>query len=104
MFKNIIVRRPGKSICDGITSAPELGKPNYELAMKQHDAYISALRKCGCEVTVLEEMEEFPDSCFVEDIAVLTKNVAIISRPGAETRRRESEYMVDTIKKFYPED
>ena len=104
MFKNIIVRRPGKSICDGITSAPELGRPDYELAMKQHDAYISALKKCGCEVTILEEMEEFPDSCFVEDTAVLTKNVAIISRPGAETRRRESEYMVDTIKKFYPED
>lgn len=103
MFKNIIVRRPGKSLCDGITSAPELGKPDYEVALKQHDNYIEALKKCGCEVTVLEAMEDFPDSCFVEDTAVLTKNVAIISRPGADTRREESKYIVDTIKEFYPE-
>ncbi len=104
MFKNIIVRRPAKSICDGITSAPELGKPIYEKAIQQHDDYIAALKKCGCEVKVLEALEEFPDSCFVEDTAVLTPNVAIISRPGAESRRNETEYMIPTIKEFYPED
>ncbi len=104
MFKNIIVRKPSKSIIDGITSAPELGKPNYELAMQQHEKYIQALKECGCEVTVLEALEEFPDSCFVEDTAVLTPNVAIISRPGAESRRKESEHMVSTIQKFFPDD
>lgn len=104
MFKNVIVRRPGKSLTEGITSAPELGKPDYELALKQHDSYIEALKECGVKVTVLEALEEFPDSCFVEDTAVLTRNCAIISNPGAVTRKRESEYMVDTIKKFYSED
>ncbi|MDI9495865.1 MAG: arginine deiminase family protein [Bacillota bacterium] len=104
MFKNVIVRRPGKSLIEGITSAPELGKPDYDLALKQHDAYINALKSCGVEVTVLEALEEFPDSCFVEDTAVLTRRCAIISNPGAATRKRESGYMVDTIKKFYPED
>lgn len=104
MFKNVIVRRPSKSMVDGITSAPELGKPNYELALKQHDDYIKALESCGVNVTVLDAMEEFPDSCFVEDTAVLTPNCAIISRPGADTRREESKYMIDTIKKFYTDD
>lgn len=104
MFKNIIVRRPGKSLVEGITSAPELGKPDYELALKQHDAYIEALKTCGVNVTVLDALEEFPDSCFVEDTAVLTRKCAIISNPGAATRKKESGYMVDTIKKFYPED
>ena len=33
MFKNVIVKRPCKAMLDGITSAPELGKPNYELAL-----------------------------------------------------------------------
>ncbi|HBB28900.1 MAG TPA: N(G),N(G)-dimethylarginine dimethylaminohydrolase [Clostridiales bacterium] len=104
MFKNVIVRRPSKSMVEGITSAPELGKPDYELALKQHDNYIKALESCGVKVTVLDAMEEFPDSCFVEDTAVLTKNCAIISNPGAPTRQKESGYMVDTIKKFYSED
>lgn len=104
MFKNVIVRRPGKSLTEGITSAPELGKPDYELALKQHDSYIEALKTCGVKVTVLDAMEEFPDSCFVEDTAVLTRKCAIISNPGAATRQKESEFMVDTIKKFYSED
>lgn len=103
MFKNVIVRKPGKSICDGITSAPELGKPDYEKALKQHENYIETLKKCGVNVTVLEPLEEFPDSCFVEDTAVLTKKCAIISNPGAESRNKESEFMVETIKKFYSE-
>ena len=104
MFKNVIVRRPAKSLVDGITSAPELGKPDYELALKQHDAYIDALKACGVQVTVLEALEEYPDSCFVEDTAVLTKKCAIISNPGADTRRGESALMVEIIKKFYNDD
>ncbi|WP_312811712.1 arginine deiminase family protein [Sedimentibacter sp.] len=104
MFKNVIVRRPGRSLAEGITSAPELGKPDYELALKQHDAYIKALEECGVKVTVLEALEEYPDSCFVEDTAVLTKRCAIISNPGASTRRGESVLMIDTIKKFYSDD
>ena len=104
MFKNVIVRRPGKSLAEGITSAPELGKPDYELALKQHNSYIKALEQCGVNVTVLEALEEYPDSCFVEDTAVLTKKCAIISNPGAMSRRGESALMIDTIKKFYNED
>ena len=77
MFKNVIVRRPCKAMVEGITSAPELGKPDYELALKQHDTYIEALKKCGVEVTVLEADERYPDSCFVEDPAVITRKCAI---------------------------
>lgn len=104
MFKNVIVRTPSKSIINGITSNPQFGKPDYELALKQHEKYIEALKSCGVNVTVLPAMDEFPDSCFVEDTAVLTPNCAIISNPGADTRREESKYMVDTIKKFYRDD
>jgi len=59
MFKNAIVRKPGHSLLNGITSAPELGKPNYKLALKQHHAYIEALKSCGVEVTVLEADERY---------------------------------------------
>lgn len=51
-FKNVIVKAPAASMVDGITSAPELGKPNYELALKQHAAYIEALKSFNVNVTV----------------------------------------------------
>ena len=37
MFQNVIVRRPCKALVEGITSNPQLGKPDYELALQQHD-------------------------------------------------------------------
>lgn len=104
MFKNTIVKRPAKAMVNGITSAPELGKPDYEKALAQHDAYIEALKACGVEVRVVEACERFPDSCFVEDAAVITKKCAIISNPGAMSRNREAEMMIPTIKEFFPDD
>lgn len=103
MFQNVIVRKPAKSMIDGITSAPELGKPDYELAVKQHDAYIAALKQCGVQVTELAALEDYPDACFVEDVAVVTRKCAIITNPGAPSRNGEKEHIVETIKKFYDE-
>ena len=101
MFKNAIVRRPGHSLVNGITSTPELGKPDYGLAIKQHDAYIEALKSCGVEVTVLQADERFPDSCFVEDLAVCTKKFAVVTNPGASSRKGEEKEIIEVIKKFY---
>jgi len=101
MFKNAIVRRPGHSLVNGITSASKLGKPDYGLAIKQHDAYIKALKFCGVEVTVLESDEKFPDSCFVEDVVVCTKKFAMIAKPGASSRRGEEKEIIKVIKKIY---
>lgn len=89
---------------DGITSAPELGKPDYELALKEHDAYIEALKQCDVDVTVLEADERYPDSCFVEDPALITRACAIITNPGAESRNGEKFEIVDAVRKFFPED
>jgi dimethylargininase len=101
MFKNAIVRRLGSSLVNGITSAPELGKPEYRLAIKQHDAYIDALKSYGVEVTVLEADERFPDSCFVEDVAVCTKIFAVITNSGASSRKGEGKEIIEVIKKYY---
>ncbi|MEG1561451.1 MAG: arginine deiminase-related protein [Raoultibacter sp.] len=103
-FTNVIVRRPAKSIVEGITSAPELGAPDYENALKQHDAYIAALKLCGVEVTVLPALEAYPDSCFVEDTAVITRMGAIVDNPGAASRNGESKEMEPTIRTFFPDD
>ena len=103
-FNNVIVRRPCRAICEGITSAPELGKPIYEKALQQHDTYIAALKQCGVEVTVLEADERYPDSCFVEDPALITRKCAIITNPGAASRNGEKNEIIGAVKKFFPED
>lgn len=81
-FSHVIIRRPGKSLCNGITSAPELGQPIYERAIEEHYDYEHALEQCGVDVTVLPALEEYPDSVFVEDPAVITRCGAIITIPA----------------------
>lgn len=95
-----IVKTPCKSIVNGITSA-RLGKPIYEKAVEQHKNYILALEECGVKVTILEKNEQFPDSVFVEDAAVLTKECAIITNPGAESRKGEEESVEKALRLFY---
>ena len=103
-FTNVIVRRPAKSMVEGITSAPELGKPDYELAIKQHDNYIAALKQCGVEVTVLPALEQYPDSCFVEDPAVITRKGAIITNPGAASRNGEKDEIEPAVRQFFDDE
>jgi len=99
-FKQTIVRKPGKSYVNGLTSS-NLGKPDYEKALQQHQGYIEVLKKCNVEVEVLEADEDFPDSCFVEDPAVVTEKVAVVTNPGAESRNGEKIDMKRVLQKFY---
>ena len=101
MFKHAIVKTPCQAMIDGISSA-NLGQPNYELALEQHKNYIKALQQCGLEVMVLPADDAFPDSCFVEDPAILTKHCAIITNPGAASRKGETTAIAEAIKGFYP--
>jgi len=55
----------------------------------QHSAYCSALAAAGCEVITLPAVPEFPDSVFVEDVAVVLDELAILTRPGARSRQGE---------------
>lgn len=100
MFKNVIVKKPCKNIVKGITAA-NLGKPDYAKALIQHEQYIEALRKCQVEVIVLEADENFPDSTFVEDAAVLTEKCAVITNPGAKSRKGEEKAIQSALKSFY---
>lgn len=100
MFRKAIVRKPCEEMIDGITSA-SLGKPDYQLALKQHQAYTNALRSCGLEVTVLEADSSFPDSCFVEDVALCTSRFAVLTNPGAPSRNGEKEAMAPVLDSFF---
>ncbi len=104
MFKNCIVRKPCKALVDGITSGLYPGTPDFELAQKQHAHYIECLKKTGVEVEVLEPLEQYPDSVFVEDPAIVTRSCAIIANPGAASRNGEKEEILPAIKKFYDDE
>ncbi|MCP3951686.1 MAG: N(G),N(G)-dimethylarginine dimethylaminohydrolase [Desulfobacterales bacterium] len=100
MFTRAIVKRPGASFVDGITSSG-LGEPSLSRALAQHDAYIAALEQCGLAVIVLAADEHYPDSTFIEDTAILTRRVAIITNPGAESRNGEKRATRSAIQQFY---
>lgn len=99
-FTQAIVRTPCEQISEGLRSV-DIGKPDYKRALQQHEAYIMALESCGLEVRVLPPDDRFPDSTFVEDTALLTTDVAIITQPGAPSRKGETETMTDVIKEYY---
>jgi len=96
MFSKAIVRIPGKSLINGLTDSKHLGSPDYQKAIIQHKAYIEALQSCGLEVHVLESCEDYPDSTFVEDVALITPKCAIFTRPGFKSRRGEVE-QIETV-------
>jgi dimethylargininase len=99
-FTQAIVRTPCKNMVEGLTSA-NLGKPDYDKALEQHKAYIQALKDCGLEVTVLSPDERFPDSTFVEDVALLTPGCAIFTNPGAPSRKGETALIREAVSRFY---
>lgn len=100
MYSQTIVRKPGKSYLQGLTTS-DLGPPDYNRLLIQHNTYIEALNKCGVDVKVLPADEKFPDSTFVEDTAVVTRDFAIITNPGAASRANEVIAMEPIIEQYF---
>lgn len=101
MFNKAIVKRPCKNMVKGITSA-NLGKPDFKLAVKQHQGYIDVLKGLGLEVIILNADENYPDSVFVEDTALLTPYFAVITNPGAASRKGEIFEMNRVLENLFP--
>jgi dimethylargininase len=99
MFRYAITRRPGKTFDRGITTS-DLGLPDYELVLKQHAVYIDTLRSIGLDVIELDPLPDHPDAHFVEDTAVVTPEVAIITNPGAPSRRGEEKSIAEILLQY----
>lgn len=99
-FTKAIVCTPCERIVDGLSTV-DLGKPDHKLALLQHEHYIRALKDCGLEVIILPPDNDFPDSTFVEDTALLTPEVAVVTNPGAPSRKGEAEAMRVVLNEFY---
>jgi dimethylargininase len=84
----------------GLTSSTE-GAPDYLKALTQHKIYTDALKFCGLEITTLPPNDNYPDSTFVEDAALLTPHCGIVTRPGAPSRRKETKSIKMVIEDYY---
>jgi dimethylargininase len=100
VFSRAIVRPPGANFAEGLTSVRS-GAPVYAQALKQHDAYCAALEECGLKLVRLQADERYPDSTFVEDVAVITGRGAMLMHPGAPSRTGEVEGVKEALAKFY---
>ena len=73
---------------------------DYELACTQHHQYKRALADLGCHVITLPADADLPDSVFVEDTALVLDEIAVITRPGAESRRSETVSIARALAKY----
>ena len=99
-FDSAIVREPGRSVVDGLRDDPT-AQPDFEGILKEHTAYVAALRAAGLAVDVLAPLEQFPDSVFVEDPALVFPEGAILLRPGAATRLGEAAEMRGALQRHF---
>jgi len=72
---------------------------DVERAMRQHREYTHALQTLGCALEWLPSLPECADSVFVEDTAVLLPEIAVVTRPGARSRRGETASVAQALER-----
>ena len=98
-FKSAIIRQPNKSIQNGISS--QNLHPQYKIIVEEHSNYIKAIKEAGLTINLLEPLEEYPDSLFVEDPALTYKSNIIILNPADPSRNGEKKIIKEEIKHLF---
>jgi len=100
MFSHAITRKPCENFARGLTTTVSSEPADHALMLQQHEAYLEALSTAGLEVITLDPQPDYPDAHFVEDTAVVTANVAVITIPGADARKGEEESIIPVLADF----
>ena len=98
-FKNAIIRKPNKSIQNGLSS--QNLHPQYEIIEEEHSNYVKAIKEAGLKINSLETLEEYSDSIFVEDPALTYKSNIIILNPSDPSRNGEKNIIKNEIKHLF---
>src|SRR4029079_16890624 len=85
----VLVRRPSSRLADGELTHLEPKPVDPELALQQWHGYVSALAALGWDPVEVAPADDQPDGVFVEDAVVVFGDVAVLTSPGAESRRGE---------------
>ena len=97
MNKRALVRRPGPLLDEGLLTHLERVPLDVELARRQWQSYVGALRAEGWETIEVPPADDCPDAVFVEDTVVVLDDLAVISRPGADERKPETAATETTL-------
>ncbi|MDY7102718.1 MAG: arginine deiminase family protein [Actinomycetota bacterium] len=85
-----LVRRPGPRLADGLVTHIERRPVDPVLAERQWQSYVEVLVDAGWDVVEVAPADDCPDAVFVEDALVVVGDLAVVTRPGAPTRRAET--------------
>jgi dimethylargininase len=97
-----IVRDVGDALADCELSFVDRSPIDLALARRQHAAYAAALEAAGCEVRQAPSLPSMADAVFVEDTAIVVDELAVLTRPGAESRRGEVASMAEALRSLRP--
>lgn len=75
---------------------------DVERADAQHRTYQRVLASLGCKVLTLDAEPSMPDAVFVEDVAIVLDEIAVMTRPGAESRRGEGASVAEVLGRHRP--
>jgi dimethylargininase len=95
-----LVRKPSDTYKQCVSSHPLHHTVDVQKAREQHQEYCRILSELGLEVIELPIRNDFPDSCFVEDNAVVYRNKALITRMGEASRRGEEGDVEEKLKQY----
>ena len=97
-----LVRPPSKNFSRALSKHPDAISINLKKARQQHAAYCEALKTAGLVVEVLEPLDAFPDSVFIEDNAVILQNRAILCSMKETSRKEEVSFLEEALKSHLP--
>src|SRR5919205_3317431 len=97
-----ITREPARALDACELTYREREPIDAEAAARQHVSYCEALRACGARIVTLPRVDELPDSVFVEDTAIVLDEVAVLTRPGVESRRGEVGLIESEVARLRP--
>lgn len=96
--RRALVRRPSPRLADGLVTHIARVPVDVDVAREQWHGYVSALGAAGWEAIEVAPAEGCPDSVFVEDTAVMVGTVAVLTRPGADSRKPETDGTDKTLR------
>jgi dimethylargininase len=95
-----LVRRPAASLAEGCVSFIERQPVDVALAGRQWQAYVTALRSRGWPTVEVAPDDGLPDSVFIEDAVVMFDELAVVTNPGAPSRRPETGAAAESIRRL----
>jgi dimethylargininase len=101
-YTHALVRSPGDNYAKCISKHPFHHTVNLKKAKEQHAKYSKALNELGLEVLKVPPDNTHPDSCFIEDTAIIHKGKALICRMAKESRRGEQIGVASILDEFMP--